>query len=93
MDQKKKLIIQVLSKLKPYRNLAEGILALVESSYCTNETIDGLIELIKESITSVKKEKEKTAIQKWLEKIQQIKAMEEEERLSEWDIDKLLSDI
>jgi hypothetical protein len=40
MEKKKKLIIKVLTKLKPYRNLAEGILALVESSFCTDKTLD-----------------------------------------------------
>lgn len=54
MDQKKKLIIQVLTKLKPYRNLAEGILALVESPYIDEKSIDGIIKFIADGIKHIK---------------------------------------
>jgi hypothetical protein len=90
---KKQLVIQILTRLKSYRNLADGLLTLVESSYVEKGTIDGLIMLISESLQTMKKGKEKTVIQKWLEKIQRIKHMEEEEKLWEGDADKLLLDI
>jgi hypothetical protein len=38
--EKKQLIIAVLNKLRPYWNLAEGLLALMESQYLTNQTLD-----------------------------------------------------
>ena len=38
--EKKQLIIAVLNKLSPYWNLAEGLLALMESQYLTNQTLD-----------------------------------------------------
>ncbi|MEI8009497.1 MAG: hypothetical protein WCI00_09425 [bacterium] len=64
MEIKKQLLIKVLTKLKPYRDLAEGILALVESSYVDNQAIDGIIRLINQSIKTVKKEREKGVMQK-----------------------------
>jgi RPA family protein len=93
MEYKKQLLIKVLTKLKPYRDLAEGILALVESSYVDEQAIDGVIHVIGQSIKKIKKDEDKTKLQKWLEKIQQIKAMEEDERMSEESLDVLLADI
>lgn len=53
---KKQLIINVLTKLKPYRNLAEGLLALVESDYSDEKCLDGLVQLLATSIKDVKNE-------------------------------------
>jgi hypothetical protein len=64
MEKKKELIIKVLTKMKPYRNLAEGILALVESNYMDEKTIDGIIHIMNQSIKSIKKENEKELMQK-----------------------------
>jgi hypothetical protein len=64
MEYKKKLVIKVLTKLKPYRNLAEGFLALVESIYIDEKSMDAIIQSIAQSIKSVKKESEKLALQK-----------------------------
>lgn len=93
MEKKKKLLIQVLTKIKPYRDLAEGILALVESSYIDEKAIDGVIHLISQSIKTVKNKWEKTKLQKWLEKIQKIKQMEEDEKMSEGELENILSDM
>lgn len=93
MEKKKELIIKVLTKMKPYRNLAEGILALVESNYMDEKTIDGIIHIMNQSIKSIKKENEKELMQKWIEKIQKIKLMEEGEKISEEELDKILFDI
>jgi hypothetical protein len=40
MEKKKQLIIKVLEKLKPYWDLAEGVLALVESKYADEKLVD-----------------------------------------------------
>ncbi|MEI6671938.1 MAG: hypothetical protein WCL02_00815 [bacterium] len=93
MEQKKQLLIKILTKLIPYRDLAEGILALVQSDYIDNKTIDTIIQLINQSIKNVKKEQKKVILQKGLEKIQTIKHMEDDEKMSEADLNKLLADI
>lgn len=93
MDQKKKLLIQILNKLKPHRELSEGILALIESWYADEKTIDGVIHVIANSIRTLKDDEQKTILQKWLEMVQKIKDMEENEKMSEEELDNLLADI
>jgi hypothetical protein len=73
--------------------LVDGILALVESSYSDEKMIDWVLNIISKSIKLVKKDEQKQKIQKWLEKIQQIKIMESDEQISEDQLDQLLSDI
>lgn len=73
--------------------MADGILALVESSYADEKLIDGVLHLIAVSIKNAKNKEEKAKMQKWLEKIQKIKQMEEDEKLSENQLDALLSDM
>jgi hypothetical protein len=93
MEKKKKLLIKVLKKLKPYRNLAEGFLALIDSQYCTNKTIDGLIALLQDSIKIVKDAKEKMTFKKSLDTIKKIRKAEEEDldKMTDNDLDKLLA--
>jgi peptide subunit release factor 1 (eRF1) len=93
MNQKKELLIQILNKLKPHRDLADGILALIESSYADEKAIDGVIHVIANSIKTLKNSEQKTILQKGLEKIQQIKSMEEDEEISEEELDAILADI
>ncbi len=94
MEPKKQLLIKVLQKLQPYRNLAEGILALVESRYCTDKTLDGLIVLLQDSIKIVKKDQEKDKLEKGLALIQKIRHQEEDEhdQMTDEDLEKLLWD-
>lgn len=93
MEQKKKLLIMVLKKLQPQWNLAEGILALVESSYIDEKTIDGLIHIISHSIVTAKTKQEKNVLTQWLEKIKKIKRLENDEKMSDKELDNLLADI
>jgi len=93
MNQKKELLIQILNKLKPHRDLADGILALVESGYADEKSIDGVIHVIANSIKTLKNDEQKTILQKGLEKIQQIRSMEEDGKMSEEELDALLADI
>lgn len=93
MEQKRKLLIKVLTKLKPYRELAEGILALIESSYVDEATIDGIIRIMSSSIKNMKKAEGKTAMKKWIDIVKKIQAIEEKEKKEEWDIDELLDQI
>lgn len=93
MQQKKELLIRVITKLKGHWDLADGVLALLESSYITQKSIDWLINLISTSIKSCKVDLDKNKMLKWLEKIQKIKALEKAEEVSEDILDKLLEDI
>lgn len=93
MEQKKQLLIKVLEKLKPYWDLAEGILALIESTYADEKLFDWIIHVINTSIKTVKNKTNRQKMQKWLEKIQEIKAMEDAEKSWERDVEELLADI
>ena len=79
MEQKKQLLIKVLTKLQPYWNLAEGILALVESQYCDEKMIDGIANLIAQSINKTKDEKQKAKFKKSMEVIKKIQQKEMKE--------------
>jgi len=90
MEQKKQLLIKVLKKLQPYWNLAEGLLVLMESSYADEKTVDGLLDIMLASIKTIKNDKEKTELEKGITLVQNIKKMENTEKISEKDLDKTL---
>lgn len=90
---KKACIIKIIEKMKPYWSLAEGVLALIKSVYMDDNTIDWITDIIGKSIKNSKENNQKDKMLKWLEKIQKIKAMEEKEKMSDSEIDQLLSDI
>ncbi len=94
MEQKKKLLIKVLTKLQPHWNLAEGFLALVESRYVTGDIMDKLIAALQESLQTVTKETEKDRFKKGLELVQKIRIQEEnDDKMTEEDLDTLLETI
>lgn len=94
MGKKKQLLLKVLTKLQPYRDLAEGLIALVDSKYIDEKTIDGLLIIINQSIKNVKQSKNKEKMVKAVEIVEKIKHSEaaEKEQESE-DIEELLKGI
>lgn len=64
MEQKKQLLIKVLTKLQPYWNLAEGILALLKSEYIDEKTIESIIHMINQTIKITKKTQNKSMLEK-----------------------------
>lgn len=93
MDQKKELVIKVLEKIEWYREIAPDLLVIVKSSYCTDEILNSLINMLNKSIKTVKKDDEKRILEKSLQQIQKIKQMEENDKMSDEDLDALLDDI
>jgi len=93
MDQKKEIVIKILERLQWYRDMAADLLVIVESSYCTDEILDSLINIMDKSMKTVKKWNEKKIMEKSLLKIQHIRQMEKNERMSDEDLDALLADI
>jgi len=89
MDKKKELLLKVLKKLQPYRNLAEGLIALVDSKYIDEKTIDGLLTIINQSIKNVKQSKNKEKMVKAVEIVEKIKQKEMKDTEAE-DVEKLL---
>ena len=80
MEKKKELLIGVLIKLKPYRDLAEGILALVESSYVDENVIDGVIRVLAKTLREIKGKQQRSALQKGMKIIRKMKKEEEKEK-------------
>lgn len=93
MDQKKGLVIKVLEKLDWYREMAPDLLVIVKSSYCTDEILNSLINMLNKAIKTIKKDDEKIILEKSLQQIQKIKQMEENEKISDEDLDALLDDV
>lgn len=93
MDQKKELVIRVLEKLEWYREMAPDLLVIVKSSYCTDEIVNSLINMLNKAIKTVKKDSEKKILEKSLQQIQKIRQMEKNEKISDEDLDALLDDI
>lgn len=92
MEKKKQLLLKVLVKLQPYRNLAEGLIALVDSKYIDEKTIDGLLTIINQSIKNVKVGKNKAKMVKAVEIVEKIKQQEMKDTEAE-DVEKLLEGI
>lgn len=92
MDNKKQLLLRVLKKLQPYRNLAEGLIALVDSKYIDEKTIDGLLTIINHSIKNVKDSKNKEKMVKAVAIVEKIKQKEMKDTETE-DVEKLLEGI
>jgi len=54
MEEKKKLLLKALYKLAPYRDAAEGVIAVVESEFSDDETITTLITFIQSIVVKIK---------------------------------------
>jgi hypothetical protein len=52
-----------------------------------------LITLLQDSIKMVKKDQEREKLEKWLEMIQKIRHQEEEDKMTDKDLDKFLETI
>ncbi|MCF7834493.1 hypothetical protein K9M48_00360 [Candidatus Gracilibacteria bacterium] len=88
---KKAILISILKKLVPYRDLAEGILALIEESDISSEMIDGILNLINKEINKNKKVKNMSLFQ---ESLNLVKKIQEQENLSNTDnLDEILNKI
>jgi hypothetical protein len=79
-EQKKSIVIQILIKMKPYRDIADGLLILIESQYVTDEIIDTLISLIYKSMSSIE---DITSTQKMQQAITVLNTIKEQEQQSQ----------
>lgn len=93
MEQKKELVIRVLEKLQWHRDMSQDLLVIVKSSYCSDEILDSLMNIVNKAINTVKESDNKLLLEKSLKQIKKIKAMEENEKISDEDLDTLLDAI
>ena len=93
MEKKKEIVLQILDKLKWYWNRVDELIVMVNSVYCTDEVLDSLINFINEAVQTAKKDVEKEALQKSMIQLQKIKEMEEKEKYSDEELDRILDSI
>ena len=90
---KKQTLIDILTKLIPYRELAEWFLALVKETH-DEDFIQSLFFLIKKQISSIKDEQEKQSIVAQIKKIKIDKSKEiEVTQNDKEEADKILDDL
>jgi hypothetical protein len=88
---KKEYLIKILEKLREYRSLADGILALLEETELDENIIDWIIKLIENEVKKQKTEKSK---QRFVLAKETIKKLQEQESLEDDDnIDDILNQI
>ena len=90
---KKQLLIKIIEKLQWSRDLADDILVILETVEVDDQLIDRLIQAITQGIKTVQGEKEKSALEKSLQQIQNIQKMEAKDKESDEEIEHILDDI
>lgn len=80
---KKEYIINVLEKLQDSRELAPGLLILVQSGDLDDDTIDALTDIFKKAIKTVSDKVKRDELQAWIDKLQAIKQAELDEKEKE----------
>jgi len=93
MENKKLLLIKVITKLQGHRDLADGILALLETADIDEKTIDGIIKVISASIKQVNESKQKTLLEKSLTQVHRIQEMEIKEHTPEEELEHILDEL
>lgn len=88
---KKEYLIKILEKLRAYRSLADGILALLEETELDENIIDWIIKLIEDEVKKQKTERSKQKFTLVKETIKKIKEQEKNEEIE--NIDDILNQI
>ncbi len=90
---KKALVIKVLEKLSPKRDLADGIVALLTNAQVDEQTIDGLIHIINKSIHTVQSKQDASVLQKSLDALHKIQDMQANDETSDAELQAILDRI
>ena len=93
MNQKKELVIKVLEKLQWHRDMAQDLLVIVKSSYCSDEILNSIIIEVNKAIKTVKENDDKLLLEKSLQLLKKIQILEKNIKISGEDLDKILDDI
>ena len=93
MNQKKELVIKVLEKLQWHRDMAQDLLVIVKSSYCSDEILNSIIIEVNKAIKTVKENDDKLLLEKSLQLLKKIQILEKNIKISGEDLDKFLDDI
>ncbi len=90
----KDIIIQILKKLQWHRDLADGLLALVESVSMKQEVYDALLHILHHAYKTAQHADQKAQLQKSVALMQRIHAHEHDEQgIDNADVARLLDEI
>lgn len=93
MNEKKELVKKVLEKLKWHRDMAKGLIVLLDSDYYTEGILDSIIVKVNSAIKTAKNENNRNILKKWLVLIQKIRQKEENEKMSDEKLDNELNSL
>jgi hypothetical protein len=77
MEEKKALLLNILRKLEWTWDLAENMIALIESEYCSGELLDSLIGLINAWLKNIADKSQNIEMANALAEIEKMKLSQE----------------
>lgn len=80
---KKEYVVTLLKALVPEWSMARGLLVLVENNVFDDSTIDALVSIFKEAISSMKNDAQQAKLQRGLDYLTQLKEKEASEMEAE----------
>ncbi|HMT01340.1 MAG TPA: hypothetical protein PKD96_01360 [Candidatus Absconditabacterales bacterium] len=94
MLQKKQLLLKILEKIKPFWELAEGMVSLLQTDFVDEPMVDSFLAVLTKAIHGIKDEKAKLALQRAVEYVHSMKEKEQvEHEKADQELDAMLSTI
>lgn len=81
--EEKDLIKQIIENLQDERELAEGMLALLNAGFMDDETVHGMVFLLEKEIKGLPKGEKKSELEELLNQVMELEQKEEEEENDE----------
>lgn len=82
MDKKREVVIQILTKLQYDRDMSQGIIALVQSKYATDDTVTQIASFLQEKLSNMKQSR---IVERTKNKKASLKRREDEQGQKEMD--------
>jgi len=80
---KQQKLIQILTKLSPYRSSAEWLIVLLENANLEEKVLDTIIEIINSSLVKLKNQKNIQKLQNIQKQLQLLQDQEKSEKLNQ----------
>jgi hypothetical protein len=93
MDKKREVIKQILKKMIGIRNLADWFLVFVDSEYITEKILDSILHILYVSIKEIVHKQWHKQFEQTAKVLQSISEKEYYDKISDQDLDNLLSSI
>lgn len=94
MLQTKDLLIRLLQKLKPYWDLADWLIALLESEYIDEKTIVNIASIMQNNVQKMQTWKAKEKLQKAIMYMEKLKVQQSVDQVHDQEeADRILDDL